>query len=145
MRILRLILIVFLILPHGVVAQTEQYGSIMSGTGFFITPEYVVTNAHVVRGCNKVMIKGAVPARMAQVSARDDELDLALIYTDSPSSVTAPLSQNYGDPIPGDKVYIVGYPGENGARGIYAKVEAEIQGMSNWKDWFSFEFRVGKG
>ncbi|HEU5046551.1 MAG TPA: trypsin-like peptidase domain-containing protein [Rickettsiales bacterium] len=103
--------------------------SILSGTGFFINRQYIVTNAHVVKGCSKVIIKGAVSERKATVSFIDENRDLALIESDMPPLEFAPLRYNIDELKTGDKVLIIGYPGEAGARGEYKMVESQIENI----------------
>ncbi len=115
------------VLPAAGFAQTVQYFRVQSGTGFFVNREYIITNAHVVNGCDKAIIKGAVPEREVLVKVLDAEHDLALLQTDQPPGQFAPLRFNIDDMHAGDKVLIIGYPGAQGARGEYKVAEAQVQ------------------
>jgi S1-C subfamily serine protease len=106
-----------------------KYFRVQSGTGFFVNREYVITNAHVVKGCSEVIIKGAVPEHKAEVSVMDAENDLALLRTEVSPQQFAPLRFNIDDLKTGDKVLLMGYPGEAGARGEYAVATAQIEDM----------------
>ena len=82
---------------------------ISNGTGFFVTADgYVVTNAHVVDGCEdpKVVcgLAGPIPAR---VLARDVTNDLALLKVDFTSDHVATLRA--GVKI-GEEIAAFGYP-----------------------------------
>jgi S1-C subfamily serine protease len=91
---------------------------------------YVITNAHVVKGCSKVIIKGAVPERVVSVRVLDDEHDLALLQTDQPPQQFAPLRFNIDELRVGDKVFVIGYPGVAGARGEYKVAQAEVLNLA---------------
>jgi serine protease Do len=127
MLIKSLCILFLLFLPLSVFAQKVEYFQIQSGTGFFVSRQYVITNAHVITGCSKVTIKGAVPEHDAFVKVMDVDHDLALLETDAAPNEFAPLRFNIEDMRPGDKVLIVGYPGPEGAQGIYKIAEAQIQ------------------
>jgi S1-C subfamily serine protease len=100
---------------------------IISGTGFFVTKSYVVTNAHVLKGgCDKIVIKGAVPERTVTLKVLDTEHDLALLETSHPPQQYAPLRFNLDDLKIGDKVYILGFPGVEGIHGEYHFAQAQI-------------------
>lgn len=109
--------------------QTIQYFHVQSGTGFFVNRQYVITNAHVVKGCSEVYIKGAVPEGKAIVKVQDDKNDLALLETTKSPQQFAPLRFNIDDLKPGDKVLLIGYPGEAGARGVFSEATAQIEDM----------------
>ena len=83
--------------------------AIGSGTGFFATADgYVVTNAHVVEGCDdpKVVYGLAAPVP-AQVVARDSVNDLALLKVEMASDHVATL--RVGVRI-GEEIAAFGYP-----------------------------------
>ena len=82
---------------------------LFNGTGFFVTEDgYVVTNAHVVEGCDdpKVVYGGTEPVP-AQVVARDAGNDLALLKVDVSSPHVATLRA--GVKI-GEEIAAFGYP-----------------------------------
>jgi len=125
MRIIVSIILCFI--PQLAMAETAQYFRISSGTGFFVNREYIITNAHVVTGCSKATIKGAVPEREVEVRVADVQRDLALLETSEPPPQFAPLRINIDDLKAGDKVLVIGYPGEEGARGVTKFNEAKVQ------------------
>lgn len=134
MRRLLGILCVIALLPA--VADSEQivrYYRVQSGTGFFVNRQYVITNAHVVRGCTEVYVKGAIPEQKAKVKVQDDENDLALVETQESPQQFAPLRFNIDDLKVGDKVLLMGYPGEAGARGEYSVATAQVEDMHEIK------------
>ena len=56
------------------------------GTGFFISPDTILTNVHVVGSASTVTIRRAGGAtQMARVDARAPELDIAIVHISSPN------------------------------------------------------------
>jgi len=91
----------------GPVAREPE--TILSGTGFFVAPNRVVTNNHVVSGCTKD-IHVRYPngrAYTATISGRDATNDLVLLYTDMDNLSTAAF---YPRPRVGDQVASYGFP-----------------------------------
>lgn len=61
--------------------KADEDKGVKSGTGFFVTAKgKMLTNAHVIRGCSKVVVKlGDGDIRKAQIDATDTNNDLALL------------------------------------------------------------------
>jgi S1-C subfamily serine protease/ATP-dependent 26S proteasome regulatory subunit len=80
-----------------------------NGSGFFIGSEgYVVTNAHVVEGCDDPkVVSGDVEPAVAKVLARDVENDLALLKIDVSSKHVAMLRTGVKV---GEEIASFGYP-----------------------------------
>ncbi len=78
-----------------------------SGTGFFVLPDAVLTNAHVVKGCTEVsaFVKGIEVK--GKVAARDSANDLALIKIAANSSNVAKLRS---DVKLGEDIAAFGFP-----------------------------------
>lgn len=114
-------------LPVNASAQEVRY-SISSGTGFFISMNgYVITNAHVVNGCDRAVVKSEEFKRtIVDVMATDKEKDLALLRTDKMPQFAAPLRDNISDLKVGDKALVMGYPGNHAITGDYALVDTDI-------------------
>ena len=90
-------------------AQPREAETILSGTGFFVAPNRVVTNNHVVSGCTKA-IQVRYPERAsytAAISGQDAINDLALLHTDMGNLSTAAF---YARPRVGDQVATYGFP-----------------------------------
>ncbi|MGH2340441.1 trypsin-like peptidase domain-containing protein [Segnochrobactraceae bacterium EtOH-i3] len=87
--------------------KEEAQNKSSSGTGFYVGPGLVLTNAHVVEGCSAVAISLAGTQRPASVLARDAEVDLALIQT--PQSGPAPAQLRIGARL-GEDVAAFGFP-----------------------------------
>jgi hypothetical protein len=90
-------------------AETPKEKMTTSGTGFFVAKDgYVVTNAHVVEGCeNPNIATGHPPVSVGRVLARDTVNDLALIKTDIRPSAIGTLRA--GARI-GEEIAVYGYP-----------------------------------
>jgi serine protease Do len=81
----------------------------ISGTGFFVAPNRVLTNNHVVSGCTKD-IQVRYPNRRAYtatISGQDATNDLVLLYTDMDNLSIAAF---YPRPRVGDQVASYGFP-----------------------------------
>lgn len=79
------------------------------GTGFFVsTRGHVLTNNHVIKGCQEFTItqNGLTPVP-ARVIAKDAQNDLALLGTDIQPASVPPLSPRARI---GETVYVYGYP-----------------------------------
>ncbi len=74
------------------------------GTGFFITPHLVVTNAHVVAGATSVTVAGA----SAQVAYFDPVNDVAILRVSTTSA--SPLSFATSVPSSGAAAQVIGFP-----------------------------------
>jgi len=87
--------------------QVEEKGTI--GTGFFVSPDgHLITNAHVVEGCNAPKLSFGFASRVsARVLDRDVLNDLALVKVDFKPAATTPLRA--GVKI-GEAIAIFGYP-----------------------------------
>lgn len=108
-------------------AQEMEYYRLQSGTGFFASRDYIVTNAHVVKGCEKVNINGPLEQSELDVVATDDVMDLALIRAATPSEEFAPLRMDIDELKVGDDLVLVGFPGEKGVRGQYDVAKAQVK------------------
>lgn len=110
-------------------AAPQRYIQFSSGTGFFISREgHVITNAHVVRHCESVEVRTTPPVT-AQVIARDDARDLAVLKIPGPSPAVAPLRWNISDVRPGDRVALYGFPGPEGASGTSRYAPTYVSGL----------------
>ena len=87
---------------------------LISGSGFFIRPGEVVTNAHVIRGASRVEIhtlegKGRT-YRVAGAFAVDENADLALLSVELPVERSQPLTFSNTLPDEGEQVFVIGNP-----------------------------------
>lgn len=83
--------------------------SVSTGTGFFVSDAgAIVTNAHVVRGCLRVIVApGLASAEPAAVLALDSENDLALLKTNARAPAQANLRAGVRI---GEQIAVFGYP-----------------------------------
>ena len=80
------------------------------GSGFFIRPDLVVTNNHVVEGQNSVTLRVAGAPYTARVMTTSAAVDLALlqVYNPNPQQVTLRLG-TVATARPGEEVIAIGY------------------------------------
>jgi S1-C subfamily serine protease len=80
------------------------------GSGFFIRPDLVVTNNHVVEGQNSVTLRVAGAQYTARVMTTSAAVDLALlqVYNPNPQQVTLRLG-TAATARPGEEVIAIGY------------------------------------
>jgi S1-C subfamily serine protease len=85
-----------------------------SGTGFMVSTDgYLLTNHHVVQNCQRITVAGTgLPESEARVISREESNDLALLKVDTLPLAVGEFSSFYTPPHVGDRVVIVGYPGE---------------------------------
>jgi serine protease Do len=101
--------IVTCVREHPPRAQSPEPETRLSGTGFFVAPNRVVTNNHVVSGCTKD-IQVRYPNReayTATISGQDATNDLVLLHTNMGNLSTAAF---YPRPRVGDQVASYGFP-----------------------------------
>lgn len=120
-------------------AQQVRTTTYSNGTGFYVTKDgYIITNAHVVRECiSDVAISGIAPSS-AQVIARDDNVDLALLKARDYAPAVSYFRINEGELKAGDDLVVMGYAGQEGAAGQYSFVKSKLidthgpRGESHW-------------
>ena len=107
--------------------DAQACGQILTGTGFAVAPNFVVTNAHVVAGASSVAVTADVTGRNGRgvVVLFDPELDLALIRT--PDLVFRPLQLSATAPGRGTVGAALGHPNGGALTVIPAAVSAEIR------------------
>jgi uncharacterized membrane protein required for colicin V production len=94
------------------------------GTGFYVTTDEVLTNAHVVAGHDNITVGGAP----AQVALYDPENDLAVLRV--PSARHTPLHFLASTPAPRTPVHVVGFPLNATRTRASGYVEGEISAQS---------------
>ena len=86
----------------------KDKGGVSTGSGFFVSAKgQVVTNAHVVRGCTSVQVASQDEVRRADVVARDESNDLALLRTGYQPARVAAVRPG---PRLGEPVAVFGFP-----------------------------------
>jgi S1-C subfamily serine protease len=79
------------------------------GSGFFVSPTHLVTNAHVVAGTDATIVTFGGDMLRASVVLFDPETDIALLY--APSADAPPLRLSDEVPPRGTTGVALGYPG----------------------------------
>ena len=81
-----------------------------NGTGFFITSTQVVTNAHVVKGCNLVrLLRRGQSIGAATILGRNEQDDVAVLRSETSSEHSLPL--RIGLPLrAAEQVVVFGFP-----------------------------------
>jgi S1-C subfamily serine protease len=112
-------------------AQAQQVIRFSSGTGFYVSKNGdVITNQHVVRNCESITTRRGKDERAAQLIAYDEEKDLAILRVEGMPPAVAPLRWNLSSLRVGQKVSVIGYPGEAGARGELRYGTSTILGLN---------------
>lgn len=97
---------------------------IIRGSGFYVAPDAILTNAHIAKGCTSVTINNDTHAS-AYVAALDTKRDIALIRTKNMAKHWAAL-----DTQPtlreGSGISVAGYPTERSVVPQYSNFNAEI-------------------
>jgi S1-C subfamily serine protease len=101
----------------------------MTGTGFAVGPQHMVTNAHVIAGADRVWVSfdGSLDRHQAVVVHFDPELDAALLYV--PGVNVAPLDLAASSPGRGTTMAAVGFTGGGRQRAIPAAVTRSMEAL----------------
>lgn len=139
-------LLICVFLPLYAYGAQPKY--LVSGTGFFINRDgYMITNAHVVKNCLSINVKGRGDVSEAKVVAVDNINDLALLKTKTSPVHIASLRYNQSLKY-GDEVTIIGYPEKRGLSREYLVKTASIidtKGPMGEKNWLQFTDIIKKG
>lgn len=89
--------------------RAEACSSGLSGSGWVVSPERIVTNAHVVAGASAVAVQvaGTGDALEARVVAFDPDLDLAILAV---PGLSAPALERDDDLAKDEAVVVAGFP-----------------------------------
>ncbi len=116
--------------------------AVQSGTGFYVSNTgHIITNEHVVRGCEQVMLRGTMQPTSAKVLATNAKFDLALLQSQRRPSRIASLRTNDETMMVEDPVMVMGYPLDSGVSGQYVVNLSKITGLSgpqNEPHWLQF-------
>lgn len=110
----------------------KKVPAVYCGSGFFITPNIVVTNNHVINGASKIEVAYKNEAALrAVVIDRDEANDLALLKVFGLEDAITPLVlANSNGVREGNRVYAVGFPLPT-LMGPRAKISEGIINSSN--------------
>jgi S1-C subfamily serine protease len=113
---------------------------ISMGSGFYINPNNIVTNYHVVRQCKNIAVRGATEPHLVTLQLFNETKDLAILYSDHTPAKLPYLRVNYNQVKVGDILFSVGYPLERGRSGIYIIQEAQVTKVKPEHTFVNFEF-----
>ena len=89
--------------------QDDEIISASSGSGFAVSSDgYVITNHHVIDGCQKVVVHTKGKELPVTVVTYDPQNDLALLKGDFRPSTVFPLSSNRPELL--QDIYVAGFP-----------------------------------
>ncbi len=131
-------------------AQTKRIVTYSSGTGFFVSRQgHIVTNAHVLKKCKKINIAGTdIAPTQARLVKHDKNLDLAILKANIRPPRVAFLRSPQSTFNVGEKVMVLGYPGESAKTGKYdVKYSAvkSLKGPLGSKDHIQFNNASAQG
>jgi tetratricopeptide (TPR) repeat protein len=100
--------------PSAVAIETfDSHGEKLSrGSGFFVEPDRIVTNRHVLEGAYRADVHSSTGSvfPVKGILAVDAEGDLALLKIDLPNPQIRPLSLDKTSPQEGESVVVIGNP-----------------------------------
>lgn len=104
-------------------------GQFLTGTGWAIAPSYLVTNAHVVAGGERVWVSfdGALDRHAGEVVHFDPDLDVAVVHV--PALDVVPLELAAADPERGQPAAAIGFTGGGRQRAIPAAVTRSLDAV----------------
>ncbi|MEO8433934.1 MAG: trypsin-like peptidase domain-containing protein [Pyrinomonadaceae bacterium] len=83
------------------------------GSGFFIAPNRLITNRHVIEDASSAEIKtfNGRTYRIQGIAAIDDEGDLVMLQVSIPSTIRmSPLQISKSKPAEGERIFVIGNP-----------------------------------
>lgn len=98
---------------------------VLEGTGFVISPERVMTNAHVVAGSSSVSLQANGKNYDATVVSYDPQVDIAILAV--PGLSSAPLVFDDSPAKTGTDVVVLGYPGGGNFTATPARIREVIK------------------
>ncbi len=109
-----------------VTGTAETCSRTLDGSGFVVSPQHVLTNAHVVAGVDspQVRIGGQGRRYDATVVVFDADRDLAVLYVPGLRAAVLPFDGSAGT---GDDAVVAGFPGGGPFRLVAARVRDQIQ------------------
>ncbi|BBZ11677.1 acid resistance serine protease MarP [Mycobacterium branderi] len=107
---------------------------VLEGSGFVLSPDRVMTNAHVVAGANNVTVEASGNPYDATVVSYDPSVDIAILAV--PNLPPPPLAFADGAVKGGTDALVLGYPGGGGFVATPARVREiiELSGPDIYRD-----------
>jgi S1-C subfamily serine protease len=98
---------------------------VLEGSGFVLSPDRVMTNAHVVAGANSVTVEASGNPYDATVVSYDPTVDIAILAV--PHLPAGPLAFANGPVTSGTEAIVMGYPGGGGFMATPARIRELIE------------------
>jgi len=98
---------------------------VLEGSGFVLSPDRVMTNAHVVAGANSVTVEASGNPYDATVVSYDPTIDIAILSV--PNLPPGPLAFANAPATSGTEAIVMGYPGGGGFVATPARIRELIE------------------
>jgi S1-C subfamily serine protease len=98
---------------------------VLEGSGFVLSPDRVMTNAHVVAGANSVTVEASGNPYDATVVSYDPTVDIAILAV--PNLPAGPLAFANAPVTSGTEAVVMGYPGGGGFLATPARIRELIE------------------
>lgn len=98
---------------------------VLEGTGFVLSPDRVMTNAHVVAGTSSVTVEASGNPYDATVVSYNPDIDIAILAV--PNLAPGPLAFAAEPAKPGSSAVVLGYPGGGGFVATAARIREIIE------------------
>jgi len=98
---------------------------VLEGSGFVLSPDRVMTNAHVVAGANSVTVEASGNPYDATVVSYDPTVDIAILAV--PNLPAGPLAFANAPVTSGTEAVVMGYPGGGGFVATPARIRELIE------------------
>jgi S1-C subfamily serine protease len=98
---------------------------VLEGSGFVLSPDRVMTNAHVVAGANSVTVEASGNPYDATVVSYDPTVDIAILAV--PHLPPGPLAFASAPVTSGTEAIVMGYPGGGGFMATPARIRELIE------------------
>jgi S1-C subfamily serine protease len=107
---------------------------VLEGSGFVLSPDRVMTNAHVVAGANSVTVEASGNPYDATVVSYDPTVDIAILSV--PNLPSGPLAFANTAVTSGTQAIVMGYPGGGGFIATPARIREliELSGPDIYRD-----------
>ena len=129
-------------------SQPRKESTLSYGTGFIISADgMILTACHVIKDGKKILINQAEGSLPAQIVAKDEKNDIAILKADGLASKTY-LSFSKAEPKQGDKISTFGFPHSNieGRDCKYSSGEiSSLIGLGSDKRYLRLNLQVSPG